>query len=116
MSEHKSYELRPAVPIIRMFRARARQGCESALAERLATSSIGVVQHQPGFLGYLIAGPARDHQREFIFVSVWANADAIKARFGHEWRVSHLPPGYAELIEECSIDHYQLTGQSLACR
>jgi len=116
VSEHKSYELRPAVPIIRVFRARARQGCEGALAEKLATSSIEVVQGQPGFLGYLVAGPARDHQREFIFASIWADADAVKARFGEEWRVSHLPPGYAELIEECFVDHYHLTGQSFARR
>src|SRR5262249_25558624 len=89
-----------------------RRRCESALAEKLATSSIEVVQHQPGFLGYLVAGPARDPQREFIFASIWADADAVKARFGEEWRVSHLPPGYAELIEECFVDHYHLTGQS----
>lgn len=116
VSEHKSYELRPSVPIIRVFRARARQGCESALAEKLATSSIEVVQGQPGFLGYLVAGPANESQHEFIFASIWADADAVKARFGEEWRASHLPPGYAELIEECLVDHYHLTGQSLAHR
>jgi len=106
MSENESYELRPSVPIIRVFRARARQGCERALADKLATSSVEVVQGQPGFLGYLVAGPASEHQHEFIFASIWANADAVKARFGEEWRASLLPPGYAELIEECSIDHY----------
>src|SRR5215475_2887619 len=116
VSEHEAYELRPAVPIIRLFKARARPGCESALAEKLATSSIDVVRHQPGFLGYLVAGPARGDQREFIFASIWANADAVKARFGEEWRVSHLPPGYAELIEGCFVDHYHLTGQSFARR
>lgn len=114
MSEHRSYELLPGVPIIRVFKARARQGCESALAEKLATSSIEVVQHQPGFLGYLVAGPARDEQREYIFASIWVDSDAVKARFGEEWRSSHLPPGYAELIEECFVDHYHLMGQSLA--
>ena len=113
MSENESYELRPSVPIIRLFRARARQGCERALADKLATASVEVVQGQPGFLGYLVAGPASEHQHEFIFASIWANADAVKARFGEEWRVSLLPPGYAELIEECSVDHYHLTGQSL---
>jgi len=113
MSENESYELRPSVPIIRVFRARARQGCERALADKLATSSVEVVQGQTGFLGYLVAGPASQHQHEFIFASIWANADAVKARFGEEWRVSLLPPGYAELIEECSVDHYHLTGQSL---
>src|SRR5262245_31486684 len=65
MSESELYELRPSVPIIRVFRARAKQGCDRALADKLATSSIDVVQAQPGFLGYLIAGPAIERQHEF---------------------------------------------------
>ena len=113
MSENEPYELRPSVPIIRVFKARAKQGCERALADKLATSSVEVVQDQPGFLGYLVAGPANERQHEFIFASIWADADAVKARFGEQWRFSLLPPGYAELIEECSVDHYHLRGQSL---
>jgi hypothetical protein len=58
----------------------------------------------------LAAGPANESQGEFIFASIWTDADALKARFGPEWRVSLLPPGYAELIEECSVEHYRLTG------
>jgi quinol monooxygenase YgiN len=112
VSKTELCELRHSIPIIRVFRARARQGCERALADKLATSSVEVVQGQPGFLGYLVAGPANERQHEFIFASIWTDADAIKARFGEEWRVSLLPPGYAELIEECSVDHYHLTGQS----
>jgi len=42
------------------------------------------------------------------------DAGALKARFGPEWRVPLLPPGYAELIEDCSVEHYRLTEQSLA--
>jgi quinol monooxygenase YgiN len=113
VSENELYELRPSIPIIRIFRARAKQGCERALADKLATSSVEVVQGQPGFLGHLVAGPASELQHEFVFASIWADADAVKARFGEEWRVSLLPPGYAELIDECSVDHYHLTGQSL---
>jgi Antibiotic biosynthesis monooxygenase len=113
VAESELYELQPSVPIIRLFRARARRGCERALADKLATSSVEVVEGQPGFLGHLVAGPASEHQHEFIFASIWANADAVKARFGEQWRASLLPPGYAELIEACSVDHYHLTGQSL---
>ena len=113
VSENEPYELRPSVPIIRAFKARAKQGCERALADKLATSSVEVVQDQPGCLGYLVAGPANERQQEFIFASIWADADAVKARFGEQWRFSLLPPGYAELIEECSVGHYHLTGQSL---
>ena len=114
MPESESYEIRPSVPIIRVFRARAKRGCERALTNKLATSSVEVVQGQPGFLGYLIAGPASEGQHEFIFASIWADADAVKARFGEQWRVSLLPPGYADLIETCSVDHYHLTAKSLA--
>ena len=113
MSKNDSYELRPTVPIIRIYRARARQGCKGALADKLATSSVQVVQGQPGFLGYLVAGPANESHHEFIFASIWTDADALKARFGQEWRVSLLPPGYAELIEECSVEHYHLTARLL---
>ena len=112
VSENELYELRPSIPIIRIFRARAKQGCERALADKLVTSSVEVVQGQPGFLGYLVAGPASELQHEFVFVSIWTDADAVKASFGEEWRISLLPPGYAELIDECSVDHYHLTGQS----
>jgi len=113
MSTNESCGLRPSVPIVRIFRARARQGCERALADKLATSSVQVVKGQPGFLGYLVAGPANESEHEFIFASIWADADAIKARFGQEWRAALLPPGYAELIEECSVAHYHLTERSI---
>ena len=112
MSSSDRYELRSGVPILRLFKARARPNCESALAEKLATSSVQVVRNEPGFLGFVCAGPANNSDRDFVFASMWRDADAIKARFGHDWRVSFLPPGYAELIEECSVEHYQLTEQS----
>lgn len=46
-----------------------------------------------------------------MFATIWRDADAFTAFFGQEWRVSLLPPGYAELIEVCSIEHYHLTAQ-----
>ncbi|HLB97684.1 MAG TPA: antibiotic biosynthesis monooxygenase [Acetobacteraceae bacterium] len=112
MAKNESYEIRPSVPIMRVFRARARQGCTITLADKLATSSVQVVQGQPGFLGYLVAGPANESQHEFIFASIWTDADALKVRFGPEWRDALLPPGYADVIETCSVEHYHLTQQS----
>jgi quinol monooxygenase YgiN len=113
MSSPDRYELRSGVPILRLFRARARPNCESALADKLATSSVQVVRDEPGFLGLICAGPANDSDRDFVFASMWRDVDAIKARFGRDWRDSFLPPGYAELIEECSVEHYQLAEQTL---
>lgn len=108
VSEHEPYNSAP-VPIIWVFRVRGKHGCQGALAHKLATSSIEIGQGQPGFLSRPIASPASESQHEYIFVSIGANAEAVKTRFGEEWRVSLLPPGYVELIEECSGEHYHLT-------
>ena len=43
-----------------------------------------------------------------VFASMWENMDAIKARFGEDWQQSYLPPGYEDLIEECSVRHFDL--------
>jgi len=82
------------------------------LAEKLATSSVQVVRDEPGFLGFVCAGPANSAGRDFVFATMWRDVDAIKARFGDDWRISSLPTGYAELIEECSVEHFHLTDQS----
>ena len=107
-------ELHPSVPLLRLFKARARLGCEAALAKMLATTSAQLVRNQPGMLSFLAAGPANDVDRDFVFVTIWRDADVLKAFFGQDWRVSLLPPGYSELIDECSVDHYHLTEQFLA--
>lgn len=104
-------ELRPSVPLLRIFKARAKPGCEAALAAKLATTSAQLVRDQPGLLSFLAGGPANDTDRTFVFATIWRDADALTAFFGQEWRVSLLPPGYAELIEVCSIEHYHLTVQ-----
>jgi quinol monooxygenase YgiN len=104
-------ELNPDVPILRIFKARAKPGCEPALAEKLATTSAQLVSDQPGLLSFLAAGPANDTDRDFVFATVWRDAKALKMLFGSEWRVSLLPPGYSELIEECAVEHYRLTAQ-----
>jgi quinol monooxygenase YgiN len=102
-------ELRPMVPILRMFKARAHPGREAALAETLATTSAELVRHQSGLLSFLASGPANDAERDFVFITIWRDAAALKAFFGREWSVSLLPPGYAELIEASSVEHYHLT-------
>jgi len=109
-------ELKADVPIARVFRARARPGREKELADKLARTSPTVVRDRTGFLGYLAGGPAQPDSRDFFFISMWRHFPALKAVFGDSWQESHLPPGYAELIEEHSIEHYELTDEGLKSR
>lgn len=103
------HDLKPDLPVLRVFQARAKPGCEQALAGKLATSSVAVVQGQSGNLGHLAGLPATAGGRDFIFCSIWRDADALIARFGSDWRSSYLPAGYDELIETCSVQHYSIS-------
>jgi len=102
----KKDELKAGVPIVRVFRARAKPGKEKELAEKLNKTSPTVVTDKPGFLGYFAGGPAKSDSRDFFFITMWRHFLALREVFGDSWRDSHLPPGYAEIIEEHSIEHY----------
>lgn len=94
--------------ILRVFGARAKQGCADALVKKFATTSADVVRNQPGNQGYFFGKSLSDEGDVFVFISVWKDLASIRSRFGEEWESSYLPPGYAELIEECSIEHVAL--------
>ena len=93
--------------VLRIFEATAKPGCADALLERFGTTSVDVVRGEPGNEGYFFGRSVQpDRDRDVVmFVSVWTDLDAIRHRFGTAWQESHLPPGYAELVESCSIRH-----------
>lgn len=104
MSDDKTF----SGSILRVFEARAKQGCADTLAKKLATTSVDVVRSQPGNQGYFFGKSISDENDVFVFVSVWKDLVSIKKLFGEEWESSFLPPGYSELIEECCIRHVVL--------
>jgi quinol monooxygenase YgiN len=93
--------------ILRIFDARAKQGCTCALIQKFATTSVDVVRNQPGNQGYFF-GKSISDERDVVFISVWKDLASIKKLFGEAWESSFLPPGYSELIKECSIRHVAL--------
>jgi quinol monooxygenase YgiN len=104
-----SDELKSGVPIIRIFKARARPGKERELAQKLATTSAGLVKDKPGLLGYFAGRPGQETSRDFLFITMWRHLEGMKELYGDAWRQSLLPEGYEGLIESCSVEHYELT-------
>ncbi len=95
-------------PILRLFQVQTKPGCADQLVRNFATTSSKVVQGEPGNQGYFFGrGVAKDDDY-VVFASVWQDLDAIKTRFGEDWQTSFLPPGYEDLIEECSVRHLDL--------
>ncbi len=95
--------------IMRLFRVNAKKGCAPELIEKFATSTADVVQNEQGNAGYFFGQGIEVDQDIVMFASFWENLDAIKNRFGENWQVSFLPEGYEELIDECSVEHIDVS-------
>lgn len=91
--------------VLRVFEAHAKPGCAEWLVEKFRTTSIDVVLGQSGNQGYFLGRQVSEQTDVVVFVSIWKDLKSIKDRFGDEWESSHLPPGYAEKIEDCSVKH-----------
>ena len=92
-------------PVLRIFEVRTKPGRGSELLQNFATTSAAVVKGKPGNLGYYFGASADGDADAVMFVSVWESLDAVKAHFGEEWQSSYMPPGYGDMIEECSVRH-----------
>lgn len=98
-------ELVNAGPILRVFQVKTKPGRAPELIAKFGTTSAEVVQGQRGNLGYFFGRGVGSDEDYVVFTSVWRDLEAVKERFGETWRESFLPPGYEDLIKECSIRH-----------
>lgn len=97
-------------PLLRIFEVRPKPGCADTLLENFATTSAAVVKGKPGNLGYYFGRRAEASEDGVMFVSVWESLDAVKAHFGDDWQSSYMPPGYEDLIDDCSVRHFDMAG------
>lgn len=97
-------------PVLRLFDVKVKPGRAADLLANFATTSVDVVRGKPGNQGCFFGQDYTQDGDRVVFASLWADLDAVKARFGDDWQVSFLPPGYEDLIDECSIRHINLAG------
>ena len=95
-------------PILRLFQVQAKPGRSQELIEKFGSTSADVVQNEPGNQGYFFGQGVAADGDYVVFASFWRDLDAVKARFGDDWQVSFLPPGYDAMIEDCSIRHVDI--------
>ena len=92
--------------IVRVFLARAKPGCAEALEQRLRDDVLPEVAAAPGLVACHAGAPHGD-TREFLFVTVWADLDAVRAFAGDDYTRPVLYGDTPELIEEMSLEHYE---------
>jgi len=93
---------------MRLFEARTKAGRATELLENFSTTSADVVRTEPGNVGYFFGQVIQSDDNVVVFASLWSSLGAIKDRFGEDWQTSYMPPGYEDLIEECSVRHIDL--------
>jgi len=102
--------MEPAGRVLRIFEVETKPGCAGELLRNFATTSAAVVDGKPGNTGYFFGQGVDTGENSVMFVSSWESLDAIKAYFGEDWQQSYLPAGYENLIERCSVRHFDMTG------
>lgn len=95
-------------PILRLFEARPKPGRADELAQKFASVSVDVVRNKPGNEGYFFGRSVAEGKEVFVFASVWTDLSAVQERFGPDWQCSYLPECYADLIEDCTVRHFDL--------
>lgn len=94
--------------IMRIFQVTIRPGKEAEFAEFFHETAIPLMRNTDGIV-QVLPGAARDETpREFSFVMVWKDLDALKAFVGADYTTPHIDPAEAELVESRTIKHYDL--------
>ncbi len=93
---------------MRIFQVVTRPGKEEEFCKFFHETAIPLMRGTKGIV-QVFPGTARaDTPREFSFVMVWENLEALKAFVGENYQSPHIDPAKAELVESRSIKHYEL--------
>lgn len=94
--------------IMRIFQVTIRPGKEAEFARFFHETAIPLMKGTEGIVSVLPGAPRPDSPREFSFVMVWRDLDALKAFVGEDYQSAHIDPAEAELVEARVIKHYDL--------
>ena len=94
--------------IMRIFQVVTRPGKEKEFAKFFHETAIPLMKGTKGIVSVLPGAPRAESPREFSFVMVWEDIEALKAFVGEDYTNAHVDPAEAELVESRSIKHYDL--------
>lgn len=94
--------------IMRIFQVTTRPGKEAAFAEFFHGTAIPLMKATDGIVQVFPGAARTDSPREFSFVMIWRDLDALKAFVGEDYTTPHVDPAEDELVEARSIKHYDL--------
>lgn len=94
--------------IMRIFQVVTRPGKEKEFGEFFHQTAIPLTRNTDGIVQVLPGAPRADSPREFSFVMVWRDLDALKNFVGEHYQSAHIDPSEAELVQSRTIKHCEL--------
>lgn len=94
--------------IIRIFQVVTRPGKEKEFGEFFHQTAIPLMRNTDGVVQVLPGAPRADSPREFSFVMVWRDLNALKDFVGDDYKSPHIDPAEAQLVKSRTIKHYDL--------
>ena len=94
--------------IIRIFQVVTRPGKEEAFSQFFHETAIPLMKSTDGIVTVLPGAARPDSPREFSFVMVWRDLEALKAFVGEDYTNPHIDPAEEEIVESRTIRHYDL--------
>jgi len=93
--------------ILRIFRARVRQGHKAEWTALVKRHSLPLLTGVPGLLGFFAGNDLRDASSDHIKMSVWTDFKSLKSWAGADRQHAIIPEEERHLIDEYSLAHYE---------
>jgi heme-degrading monooxygenase HmoA len=99
---------RESTVIIRVFRPTIHVGKEAEFEAFLHDVAIPLVSQQPGLIAQHVGRPRDRSSTEFVYVTVWQDAESIRSFAGEDWQEAVITPDEEHLLQDTWIGHYEL--------
>lgn len=93
--------------IIRVFRAEVHPGKTAEFEQFFRDIAIPKVSAHPGLVAQHTGRPIDDGSREFVYISVWRDVEALRGFAGDDWTLAVIEPEERHLLATTSIAHYE---------
>ncbi len=93
--------------IMRIFQVVTRPGKEAEFSKFFHETAIPLMRSTQGIVSVFPGAPRPESPREFSFVMIWKDLEALKAFVGEDYTSPHIDPTGADLVETRSIKHYE---------
>jgi len=92
--------------IVRIFRARTREGKADAFRRFFEEKALPVVRAQRGLVRVEVGWPMAPTD-EFLMITVWRDLESLRGFSGDDWAQAKLLPEERPLLKEVFVHHFE---------